>query len=166
MQRALLTLLLWAAMRSWAADPAVFSFSDPEAEARFQRLTQELRCLVCQNQSLADSHAELAGDLRREIHQMMGAGRSDEAIIAFMVERYGDFVRYRPPLGLRTFLLWFGPALLFLTGAGLLWRTLRRRGRLPPPALSAAERERVAMMLEGTAPSPPGPARSPPDPRP
>jgi cytochrome c-type biogenesis protein CcmH len=148
MHHAILVMLFLAASLAWAADPAVFSFDDPAVEQRFQRITQELRCLVCQNQSLADSHAELAGDLRREIHAMMQAGRSEAQIIEFMVRRYGDFVLYRPPLTKRTLLLWFGPAALFLVAALLVYRNLRRRARLPPPALSAAERQRVANFLD------------------
>ena len=142
-------LLLCLAPLSWAADPAVFQFDDPEKEAQFQRLTQELRCLVCQNQSLADSHADLAGDLRREIHGMIQRGQSDKAIIDFMVQRYGDFVLYRPPVSTRTYALWFGPAVLLMTAVVLFFRTLRRRSReAPAPALSPEERKRIARMLE------------------
>lgn len=148
MHHSIFVVLSLAASLAWAADPAVFSFDDPAEEQRFQRITQELRCLVCQNQSLADSHAELAGDLRREIHAMMRAGRSDAQIIEFMVRRYGAFVLYRPPLTKWTFALWFGPAALLGIAALLLFRSLRRRGRLPPPALSAAERQRVADLLD------------------
>lgn len=143
-----LFLLCIATTPALAADPAVFSFDDPAQEQRFQRLTQELRCLVCQNQSLADSHAELAGDLRREIYTMMQKGRSDQAIVGFMVKRYGAFVLYRPPVTARTFLLWYTPALLSILGGMLLWRNLRRRSRIPPPALSPEERRRITELLE------------------
>ena len=92
-------LVLFTVLRpALAADPAVFRFEDAGTEARFQAITKELRCLVCQNQSLADSHAELAGDLRREVHEMIKAGKADRGIVEFLVRRYGDFVLYRPPL--------------------------------------------------------------------
>jgi cytochrome c-type biogenesis protein CcmH len=100
---------------------------DEAAERRFNAIVAELRCLVCQNESLADSSAELAHDLRREIRNMVEAGRSEDEIMAFMVGRYGDFVRYRPPLKGSTVLLWFGPALLFAGGVGGLFVCLRRR---------------------------------------
>ena len=115
-----------------AADPAVFRFEDAGTEARFQAITKELRCLVCQNQSLADSHAELAGDLRREVHEMIKAGKEDRGIVEFLVRRYGDFVLYRPPLDPRTAALWLGPI-------GLLpARGPRRVHRAPPAGGDAA----------------------------
>ena len=142
-------LLLFLAPLSRAADPTVFQFNSLEEEARFQRLTQELRCLVCQNQSLADSHADLAGDLRREIHSMIQKGQSDQAIIDFMVQRYSEFVLYRPPVSARTYALWFGPAVLFVMAMALFFKTLRRRSQeAPTPALSPEERKRIARMLE------------------
>jgi cytochrome c-type biogenesis protein CcmH len=101
---------------------------DPYAD-RMRVLTQELRCLVCQNQTLADSDAELAVDLRREIRELMQTGSSDEQITEFLVTRYGDFVRYRPPLNPNTFLLWVAPALLAMGGIWSLLRTLRRQQR-------------------------------------
>ncbi len=131
-----------------AAEPAVFNFTDGAEEARFRRLTAELRCLVCQNQSLADSHADLAGDLRREVYAMIAAGRSDPEVIDFMVERYGDFVRYRPPLALKTWLLWLGPGLLLVLGTVFLRRSLRRPGSGPVATLSAEQRQAVLALLE------------------
>ncbi|MFM2347685.1 MAG: hypothetical protein RL654_2438 [Pseudomonadota bacterium] len=98
----------------------------PEVDAdRLHALTAELRCLVCQNESLADSNAPLALDLKREIAQRVAAGDSDAQIIDFLVERYGDFVTYRPPLRAGTLLLWLGPPALLLAGGALLWRRLR-----------------------------------------
>jgi cytochrome c-type biogenesis protein CcmH len=98
----------------------------PEVDAdRLHALTAELRCLVCQNESLADSNAPLALDLKREIAQRIAAGDSDAQIIDFLVERYGDFVTYRPPLRAGTLLLWLGPPALLLAGGALLWRRLR-----------------------------------------
>jgi len=100
---------------------------DPVAEKRLQELSTELRCLVCQNQTIADSNAELAQDLRREIRGMIQAGQSDKQIIDFMVTRYGDFVLYRPPVKGITLLLWGGPAALLLLGIFALLRYLRQR---------------------------------------
>ncbi len=131
-----------------AADPAVFRFEDAGSEARFQALTKELRCLVCQNQSLADSHAELAGDLRREVHAMMKAGKADREIVEFLVRRYGDFVLYRPPLDPRTAALWLGPIGLFLLAVLVGFIALRRRGATPPPEVTAEERARILALLQ------------------
>lgn len=108
-----------------AASGAVAAAVDAD---RFMALTSELRCLVCQNESLADSHAPLAEDLKREIRARMAAGDSDAQILEFLVQRYGDFVTYRPPLDARTGLLWVGPLLLLALGAGVLWRQSRRAG--------------------------------------
>ena len=101
--------------------------ADPVAEKRLQHLSEELRCLVCQNQTIADSNAELAQDLRREIRGMIRDGKSDREIIDFMVVRYGDFVLYRPPVQGNTLLLWGGPLALMLLGLAVLLRYLRRR---------------------------------------
>jgi cytochrome c-type biogenesis protein CcmH len=110
-------------------------------------LAAELRCLVCQNQTLADSHADLALDLRRSIREQMQGGASDKQIVAFMTARYGDFILYRPPLKTSTLLLWFGPFVLLAIGAAVLVRRIRRR-RVAVPELSDAERARAARLLE------------------
>jgi cytochrome c-type biogenesis protein CcmH len=102
-------------------------FNDPATELRFKKLTEELRCLVCQNQSLADSHAGLAQDLRNEVYRMVIAGDSDKEIIAYMVSRYGDFVLYRPPVKNTTYLLWFGPFLMLLIAVIVIARVIRLR---------------------------------------
>lgn len=117
---------LFLSVSAMAIDPSE-SFDDPEMQARYEKLTEELRCLVCQNQTIGDSSATLAQDLRREVREMMEQGKSDKEILDFMVDRYGDFVRYRPPLAPRTWLLWFGPALMLLIGGFILWRTVRAR---------------------------------------
>ena len=112
-------------------------------------MSEELRCLVCQNQSIAESNAELAVDLRRQIREQIAEGRDDRQIIDYMVERYGDFVLYRPPLKASTVVLWLGPPLLFLFGLALLLRYLR--GRRPDETsrpLSDDERRRAAAMLD------------------
>ncbi|EHR71370.1 uncharacterized protein involved in biosynthesis of c-type cytochromes [Burkholderiales bacterium JOSHI_001] len=113
----------------WAADAAPAS-TNPALEAQVMAIATELRCLVCQNQTIADSHAELAVDLRREIRGMLEKGQSQREILDFMTQRYGDFVLYRPPVKSTTFLLWGGPALLLLGGVGALVMVLRRRQKL------------------------------------
>jgi cytochrome c-type biogenesis protein CcmH len=120
------------------AEPAAV---DPILEARVTRLTSELRCLVCQNQTIADSHAGLAVDLRNQVREMLQRGDSEQAILDFMTARYGDFVLYRPPLKSTTILLWLGPAAMVIGGLGLLIFVLRRRGRMPPENFDPEEPE-------------------------
>ncbi len=124
--------------------------ADPVAEKRLQGLSEELRCLVCQNQTIADSNAELAVDLRREIRGMIKDGKSDKEIVDFMVVRYGDFVLYRPPVKGITLLLWGGPIALLLIGLYALQRYLRQRaGRLADDQpLTADEARRAATLLK------------------
>ena len=110
-------------------------------------LAEELRCLVCQNQTLADSHAELAVDLRRQIREQLKAGASEREVRDYMVQRYGDFVLYRPPFKATTLALWVGPFLLLALGAFLFWRRVARRPR-QEPSLSEAERAQAAKLLE------------------
>jgi cytochrome c-type biogenesis protein CcmH len=118
-------------------------------EQQVQRLSEELRCLVCQNQTLADSSSGLAEDLRQEIREMAAKGMSDQAIIDYLVARYGDFVRYRPPLKLTTTLLWFGPFALLLAGGVGLFLTLRKRQKMATDApLSAEETRKVSELLD------------------
>ena len=116
------------AQNSPVQEPMVFD--TPQQEARFNQLTQELRCLVCQNQNLADSDAQLAHDLRAEVHEMLLAGKSDDEIKTFMVERYGDFVLYRPPVQQNTYLLWLAPLALLLIGALILRVNIKKRTSL------------------------------------
>ena len=125
-------------------------FDNDEQLARYKTLIYELRCLVCQNQNLADSDADLAADLRREVYEMIVAGESDDAIIEFMVSRYGDFVLYRPPLKMKTVLLWTGPFVLGIAGIVLLLVQLRRRRALQPATapLSEDERQRLQTLLD------------------
>ena len=123
---ALLVLIQGAlALPALAIDP--LEFKDRAEETRFQALTRELRCLVCQNQDLADSDALLAQDLRREIFEMMRAGKSDAEIKTFLTQRYGDFVLYNPPVQANTWVLWFGPLVVLLLGAAVVVRVVRRR---------------------------------------
>ena len=110
--------------------PEPLVFANQQQQARFDKLTLELRCLVCQNQNLADSDAPLAHDLRREVHQMLMSGQSNEQIKQFLVERYGDFVLYRPPVQKNTYLLWLAPLLLLLAGGLILRSSINKRSAL------------------------------------
>jgi len=136
------SLLLLAMIAGLAAAQA-----DPALEKRVAGLAHELRCLVCQNQTLAESNAPLAVDLRNQIREQLKEGASEQDVIDFMVARYGDFVLYRPPLKASTLALWAGPFLLLALGVFVLVRRLRRR-RAPAPQLSEAERARAAKLLE------------------
>lgn len=130
-------LLPPAAVPAKEAEPVA---PDPAAEARMRALALELRCLVCQNQTIADSEADLAGDLRRQILEQIAQGRSDEQIKDYMVERYGDFILYRPPVKGATLVLWFGPGLVLVGGLAALVLALRRRNaRLQAQARDQAE---------------------------
>lgn len=142
--------LLCLAHPATAADVPL-GFDDAQQQARFDALLEELRCLVCQNQSLADSHADLAQDLRNEVHRMVAAGADRAAIIDFMVARYGDFVLYRPPLKATTWLLWTAPALLLLLAVVIVLRVARARATSPLPALDEAERERLRALQAAAA---------------
>jgi cytochrome c-type biogenesis protein CcmH len=122
---------------------------DPEIEKRVMSLSEELRCLVCQNETLAASQADLAVDLRREIREQMKAGKSDKEIITFLTARYGDFVLYRPRVTPTTYLLWFGPFALMLSGLALLFKYLRQRRELITlEPLSAEEHRRAEDLLK------------------
>ena len=114
-----------------AASAAASATTDPAIEVRVQKLSAQLRCLVCQNQTIADSNAELAVDLKRQVREMLGRGASDREVIDFMTARYGDFVLYRPPVRSSTALLWFGPGALLVVGVGVFLFVLRRRQKLP-----------------------------------
>jgi cytochrome c-type biogenesis protein CcmH len=131
-----------------AAEEARPLADNPQVEARLKTLAVELRCLVCQNQTLADSNAPLAEDLRREVREMIAKDMSDREIIDFLVQRYGDFVLYRPPWKASTTLLWLGPFLLLIAGATALVLVLRKRQKkLVDVTLSEAEHNRVAQLL-------------------
>jgi cytochrome c-type biogenesis protein CcmH len=121
---------------------------DPLVEQRLAKLSQELRCLVCQNETLADSRAGLAEDLRREIREQIKAGKSDKEIIAFLTERYGQFILYRPRVTPTTYLLWFGPFVLLLAGLAMLFRYIKQRGdSITEKPLSDEERRRAEELL-------------------
>ena len=120
---------LWLALSPVHAKEATEVAANPALEARMMSLATDLRCLVCQNQTIADSHADLAVDLRNQIRDMIAKGQSDDQIRQYMTDRYGDFVLYRPPVKSTTVLLWFGPALMLLLGFGALALVMRRRAR-------------------------------------
>ncbi len=140
------TLLFGSAAMAKEAAPMA---ADLEVEKRMVAISEELRCLVCQNESLSGSHAELAQYLRREIRTLIAQGKTDKEILDFMVARYGDFVRYRPPVKPTTWLLWGGPFFLLGGGVAALIAFLRRRAReTAAPQLSEEERRRAAALLE------------------
>lgn len=145
-------LLLCLGFLAVVAQEAKPLADDPELEKRVMNLSQELRCLVCQNETLADSRADLAVDLRREIREQMKAGKSDKEIIAFLTARYGQFILYRPPVGPTTYLLWFGPFVLLVIGFGVLYRYLKQRRELISQQPLSPEESRRAEELLKVAP--------------
>ena len=146
LSRAIVALLLALCAAQVVAKEAAPEAADPALEARMTRITAELRCLVCQNQTIADSNAGLAVDLRRETRELLRQGKSDEEIVAYMTARYGDFVLYRPPFKATTVALWTGPFVLLALGAWLLVRRVRKKAA--PAELTEAERRRAAQLLE------------------
>ena len=149
MLRLLALLVLACAAAPAPAKEAAPAAQDPVLEKRVMALAEELRCLVCQNQTLADSNASLAEDLRNQIRERMRQGSSDREVVDFLVARYGDFVLYRPPLKATTVLLWFGPLLLLAAGFAVLLRRLLRRRSMEVAEMSAADRKRAAELLAG-----------------
>ena len=136
---ALAGLLVVASAFAQVADRRPLQFQDATEEARFRDLTHELRCVMCQNQSIADSDAQIAVDLRREILRLMRDGRSDEEIRRFLVDRYGEFVLYRPGIAPGTWLLWFGPLIVLLAGGAVVWRVVRERSARPQVATADSD---------------------------
>jgi cytochrome c-type biogenesis protein CcmH len=132
-------LALVLALPAWGAStppvaPALDvhgQLENPALQARFEQITKELRCLVCQNESIADSNVELAADLRRQVREMLVAGQSDDAIFKFMTDRYGEFVRFAPPLSPKTLLIWGAPFITLLLGGAIIFRVVRQRSRMP-----------------------------------
>jgi len=136
----------------YAAPVVTYDFASEEQEVLFNKLSNELRCLVCQNQAIADSNADLAKDLRDEIYGMLQQGKSEEEIIEFMVARYGDFVLYNPPLKPLTWLLWFGPALAMIAGFFFVMRIINRQKKAVVDEMSSEEIERLkALQSEAQA---------------
>ena len=148
MKHALLVVCLSAMACLAQAGEAQPMAQDPQIEARLVVIAEELRCLVCQNESLASSHAELAEDLRREVRKLIKDGKTDSEIKTYLVERYGDFVLYKPPLKPLTWPLWFGPFLLLVLAIGGFWRYLRQRRQLTHHHLDAAQRAQAEQLLK------------------
>ena len=150
MKRAALLLTLIACFSfAIVAKEAEPSAPDPVLEERVMNLSRELRCLVCQNETLADSRADLANDLRLQIREQMQAGKTDKEIVAYLTERYGKFILYNPPVDPTTYLLWFGPFIFLLAGLAFLFRYLKqRRDLITEQPLSADERRRAEALLK------------------
>lgn len=151
MSKLLLAALWLFSQSAIAAPPAVqveiYDFKDPVLEQRYQTLTEQLRCLVCQNQNIADSHAELAQDLRGKVYELLIKGDNDEQIVKYMTDRYGDFVLYRPPFKFKTLLLWLAPALAILLGGFGFWRVMKN-ARQPKEQLPEAELKSIRNLLD------------------
>nr|WP_240725092.1 cytochrome c-type biogenesis protein [Haliea sp. SAOS-164] len=146
----LLACLFFAWALPAAAVIETYDFTDPALEQRYQSLSNELRCPKCQNQNIADSNAPIAQDLRKQLFVQLEAGASDDEIRQYMVDRYGEFVRYRPSFSGATAVLWLAPAILLALAALIAWLTLRRRGGqavAPKQALDAQDRERLSSLL-------------------
>lgn len=152
----LLYLLLWTGL---TGATEIRSFDTPEKQARYEHLIEELRCLVCQNQSLADSDADLAKDLRNEVYDIIQGGKSEDEAIRFLTDRYGDFVLYRPPVKPITWLLWGGPLLILMAGVGLLFWQIRYRNTLAETDISDEERTRLEHLKQSLNRKPDASAR-------
>lgn len=149
--RTLIVVVFAMLVTSAQAGPVItYDFASAEQEALFNKLSDELRCLVCQNQAISDSNAELARDLRDEIYKMLQQGKSEDEIVEFMVARYGDFVLYRPPVKPITWLLWFGPALALIVGFGVVVRIVRKQKQASAAEISSEEIERLKALRAET----------------
>ncbi len=142
------SILILLSVQQLHAAEVMLEFDSPEQEMRFEELLEELRCMVCQNQTLADSNAGLARDLRERAYNMVRSGKSNNEIIEHMVERFGDFVLYRPPLKKTTVLLWFGPVIFLLIAVSTFWIYSYRTRRKPISDLSPVEREKAQRLLD------------------
>ncbi len=131
---------------AYAAPVVTYDFASEDQEALFNKLSNELRCLVCQNQAIADSNAELATDLREEIYSMLQQGKTEKEIVDFMVARYGDFVLYRPPMKPMTYVLWFGPAIALVVGFFVVISIVRKQKRATAAEISNEEIERLKAL--------------------
>ncbi|MBI3775051.1 MAG: cytochrome c-type biogenesis protein CcmH [Gammaproteobacteria bacterium] len=141
-------LMLMITLPGFAKEAATLA-QDPVLEKRVDAVSSELRCLVCQNQTIADSHAELAIDLKNQVREMLHSGTTNEEVVNYMVERYGDFVRYKPPMKPTTYFLWFGPGLLIVIGLSVLFITLRSRRKrvLDAAPLTAEDTKKIDDLL-------------------
>jgi cytochrome c-type biogenesis protein CcmH len=148
MKQLFMVLMLTVSSGVFAVD--VYQLPDPEQQKTYESLTSQLRCLVCQNQTIADSNAELAGDLRRQVFEMLQQGKSKDEIIQFMTERYGDFVLYNPPFKGKTSLLWAGPVAFLVTGLAVVFWFIRRKKQSEKTVLDAEKRQQIRHLLEDT----------------
>lgn len=148
MRKLLLPLLLIVPLAMAETKTEVYQFKDPLLEQRYQTLTEQLRCLVCQNQNIADSHAELAQDLRGKVYELLNKGSDDAQIIQYMTDRYGDFVLYNPPLKIKTLLLWLAPALALLLGGLGFWRVMKNAKQQAKEQLPEAELKSIRHLLD------------------
>lgn len=146
MKKSLFALLLLISGQVFAIDD--HQLPDPEQQKAYELITSELRCLVCQNQTIADSNAELAGDLRRQVFEMLQQGKSKDEIVKFMTDRYGDFVLYNPPLKTKTALLWLGPVAFLIIGIVMISWVIRRRKKAEPAPIDKDKQERIRHLLE------------------
>lgn len=145
-------LLICLPALSWAVvEGHKYPFDNEQDIARFQTLAEELRCPKCQNQNLADSNAPVASDMRDKVYELMQEGKSNQEVVDYMVARYGDFVRYRPPVRTNTFLLWFGPLMLFIIGALVLVVVRRSSSKRELTPLSAEEQQKLAALRDNTS---------------
>jgi len=151
MARWLLLFCMAAFLSVASANQAAPAAADPVLESRMLAITAELRCLVCQNQTIADSHADLAVDLRQQVREMLQKGQTDQQILDYMTARYGDFVLYRPPFKSTTVLLWAGPGVMMIGGLTLLVVILRRRSRMPEDRFDPEEPEALPDPADRTA---------------
>ena len=147
MKGLLIVLTLLFSLSTLNAAVEIKQFKNAEQEQRYKNIIDELRCLVCQNQNLADSNAGLAVDLRNQVYKMILAGDDDEAIFDYMVTRYGDFVLYRPPFKATTFLLWVGPFIIFALGLFVLIRFIRQRKKVVVTELNSGDKEKLKQLL-------------------
>lgn len=148
MKKLILILSLFVSLTTLDAAVEVKQFQTPQHEQRYKKLINEFRCVVCQNQNIAGSNAELAKDLRKQVYKMIVAGKSDDEILGFMVTRYGDFVLYRPLFNSTTFLLWTGPFIIFLFGLYVLISFIRQRKKVVTTELSTTDKEKLKGLLE------------------
>ena len=148
MKKLIIILSLLVSMSMLEAAVEVKQFQKPEHEHRYKNLINEFRCVVCQNQNIADSNAALAQDLRKQVYKMINSGKSDDEIMEFMVARYGDFVLYRPQFNSMTFLLWVGPFIIFIIGLYFLISFIRQRKKIIVTELSNTDKEKIKRLLD------------------
>lgn len=146
MKNRLIILLLVISAQAFAVD--YHQLPNPEQQKAYESIISELRCLVCQNQTIADSNAELAADLRRQVYEMLQQGKSKDDVLQFMTERYGDFVLYNPPFKAKTGLLWLGPLLFLIIGLAMIMWVIRRKKQAPVTAIDKDKQEKIRRLLD------------------